>query len=873
MKKYYLAFLIISTFLFVNGCAEEEVEVPQPVTTDISVISSGNLIFWIDNEDLTQKINNALTYNYGNALESEIEKILVFNSDSTQITAAINFKQEFQNNYYDPNISNNTVLINLQDNESTPIDYFDIPAYWENNLICEMNEILNSDLGSFDLNIQNFICIPVTFQIPPAISINSNIFEEVINNLNQNFFDAKISFVLHDVNTTDNNYYNLNVSNSSFNHDVINTLNVYISNSILIDGFAGTLKGLAHYPTENIDRVYVLEEFFNFNIDVQSAILTHEIGHLFSLFHTFKNWDVTCSVSVPDDGISDTPIDLFGQPLHTIGSIHYGIICNAINPNIRELIDNFMSYSMNVYNLRNCSREFTDLQNERIAFSVRHWKQNLICQSNTGQSNINLSNDINFGNTQINTTSNSQTLTISNTGNESFNITNITSSNNVFTIIGGQSITLQPNDSFDVQIQFTPTNEQDYSGVITVTNDADNANSSNSSIQVTGTGVNNTSNTSTISLSGNLNFGNVEVGQSDTRNFTISNTGNQSFNVSSISFPNGVYSSNWNSGTINAGGSQNVTVTFQPTNVQSYNGTITVNHNADGGNNTISINGSGVNNNQNVVLSYDDHLVKDGTGGGMGNSNGIAEAGEEIDLDVRLINTGNTIATNVSAILTTNDPDITITDDYEVWADIPAGATEWEDDFDFDISPNCPTKTVIFNLQITSDQGTWNDSFSINIQGTSGSNSMPITPTDLCTIPEIMQVNTEYEVTLSSSEYFNNYTTGIPIQGHSNGGNNVRGFWLAVQVPTGYYAQSISVYDVSSNFDPVIGLKSNCSFDYYPNTNNSSNYADSNGDGGNETFGTGITGPNSSNDGIYHIRIYHYNGNETPNISFKIKVE
>ena len=40
-----------------------------------------------------------------------------------------------------------------------------------------------------------------------------------------------------------------------------------------------------------------------------------------------------------------------------------------------------------------------------------------------------------------------------------------------------------------------------------------------------------------------------------------------------------------------------------------------------------------------------------------------------------------------------------------------------------------------------------------------------------------------------------------------------------------------------------------------------------------KTFGTGLTGPVSFNDGIYHIRIYHYNGSETPYINFKIKVE
>jgi hypothetical protein len=132
-----------------------------------------------------------------------------------------------------------------------------------------------------------------------------------------------------------------------------------------------------------------------------------------------------------------------------------------------------------------------------------------------------------------------------------------------------------------------------------------------------------------------------------------------------------------------------------------------------------------------------------------------------------------------------------------------------------------------------------------------------------------MQINTEYTVNVNIS----NYTLGSPIDGDSYGGANIRGFWLAIQVPPNYYAKNINVYNVSNTFNPVVGLKSHCTYDYYPNTNTTNNHADQNGYGGNEIFGTGLTGPDSQGDGIYYIRIYHYNGNETPTISFKIKVQ
>jgi ribosomal protein L18E len=97
--------------------------------------------------------------------------------------------------------------------------------------------------------------------------------------------------------------------------------------------------------------------------------------------------------------------------------------------------------------------------------------------------------------------------------------------------------------------------------------------------------------TRVISLSGNMNFGNVSVGSSSQQTLTISNTGNSSLTVSQINLPLG-FSSNF-PGVISAGSSQNVTVTFAPTTATSYSGTITVLSNATSGTNTISCSGTG----------------------------------------------------------------------------------------------------------------------------------------------------------------------------------------------------------------------------------------------------------------------------------------
>jgi len=84
-----------------------------------------------------------------------------------------------------------------------------------------------------------------------------------------------------------------------------------------------------------------------------------------------------------------------------------------------------------------------------------------------------------------------------------------------------------------------------------------------------------------INLSGDLTFGNTGLNRTKTASLTIYNSGNIAIMVTSISYPNPVFSGSF-SGTINPGQSQVVTVTFAPTQIGSYSGTVTVNSNAYG---------------------------------------------------------------------------------------------------------------------------------------------------------------------------------------------------------------------------------------------------------------------------------------------------
>jgi len=127
-----------------------------------------------------------------------------------------------------------------------------------------------------------------------------------------------------------------------------------------------------------------------------------------------------------------------------------------------------------------------------------------------------------------------------------------------------------------------------------------------------------------------------------------------------------------------------------------------------------------------TVLAYQSNTIDDDTNGASnGNDNGIPEGGESIQLSVELQNTGTADATNVSAILSTTDADITITDADLDWNDIAQGNSSTASDFTFDIASGTIAKDVTFTLNISSDEGTWSDDFIITIGSAPAMTSIP----------------------------------------------------------------------------------------------------------------------------------------------------
>ncbi|MGA1870368.1 MAG: C25 family cysteine peptidase, partial [bacterium] len=112
------------------------------------------------------------------------------------------------------------------------------------------------------------------------------------------------------------------------------------------------------------------------------------------------------------------------------------------------------------------------------------------------------------------------------------------------------------------------------------------------------------------------------------------------------------------------------------------------------------------------LLAYDLHTHDDSAGG---NSDGIINPGEEIDLTVTLINIGSEDAISVSATLSTEDDYITITDNSAEFGDILCcGARKKAlDSYIFNVDPNCPsTHNATFELLITdANSESWSSEF------------------------------------------------------------------------------------------------------------------------------------------------------------------
>ena len=101
-----------------------------------------------------------------------------------------------------------------------------------------------------------------------------------------------------------------------------------------------------------------------------------------------------------------------------------------------------------------------------------------------------------------------------------------------------------------------------------------------------------------------------------------------------------------------------------------------------------------------------------------GNNNGLADFGENVNLNVKLENLGNSDATDVSATISSSDPLITIMKDYHEWGNVPAQSTLMQDSaFAFTVAEIIPDQHLVtFNMDIENvNKEIWNTDFTITL--------------------------------------------------------------------------------------------------------------------------------------------------------------
>ncbi len=192
-----------------------------------------------------------------------------------------------------------------------------------------------------------------------------------------------------------------------------------------------------------------------------------------------------------------------------------------------------------------------------------------------------------FGYQELGTTSAAQTLTIQDLGDQTLDLNSIVVST-PFTLSGSTcATTLAPNANCALSLTFTPQSTNPATGTGTVT---DNSLGSPHVIALTGQGS-----AAGVTLSpANLSFPGTPVGQSSpTQAVTLTNSGQAPLTISRIDISGDFSETNNCAGTVNAGQSCTISVTFTPTVIGTRTGNVTITDDASGSPQTIGLAGTG----------------------------------------------------------------------------------------------------------------------------------------------------------------------------------------------------------------------------------------------------------------------------------------
>jgi len=192
---------------------------------------------------------------------------------------------------------------------------------------------------------------------------------------------------------------------------------------------------------------------------------------------------------------------------------------------------------------------------------------------------------LNFGNQVLGSTSASQNVTLTNTGNFTLTLNTITASGD-FAQNNNCGGTLAPNASCVISVTFTPQSSGSASGAVSIT---DNASGSPQSVSLSGTGLT----PAAVSLSpSTLSFSTPLGTSSASQTITVTNTGGATLDISNIAAnqPFAIMTSTCSN--LAGGASCSVNISFTPQTSSSVTGAFTITDNASGSPQSLPLTGT-----------------------------------------------------------------------------------------------------------------------------------------------------------------------------------------------------------------------------------------------------------------------------------------
>lgn len=217
---------------------------------------------------------------------------------------------------------------------------------------------------------------------------------------------------------------------------------------------------------------------------------------------------------------------------------------------------------------------------------------------------------VDFGE-QIKFSSESKTITITNTGTGTLEISSITKTKNygdLFSLSGWtQGGSIAAGESKTITINFQPMESRNYEETLTIQS-SNATNAQKQTVTLRGSGI---EEPKEISVSpSSLNFSEVPLTYVSNKTLSIKNNGSSNMKVSSLSISKNdgnCFKADWEGGTIAPGATKKVNISFEPKELRSYSGQITISSDATNGEQTVPLSGVGVvDENSDIKFSVDE---------------------------------------------------------------------------------------------------------------------------------------------------------------------------------------------------------------------------------------------------------------------------